>query len=63
MKNEILFIWASSNMSTRSNHVNAPYHFVHLGEVMDYVERKCEVMVDYLDMEAQNIDYTDVMKK
>lgn len=63
MENKFLFIWSDSGLSTKSNHVNAPYHFVHLGEVIDYIERKLECPVDYLDIEAEQIEFQDVIYK
>lgn len=63
MENKFLFIWSDSGLSTKSNHVNAPYHFVHLGEVIDYIERKLECPVDYLDIEDEQIEFQDVIYK
>ena len=63
MENKFLFIWSDSGLYTKSNHVNAPYHFVHLGEVIDYIERKLECPVDYLDIEAEQIEFQDVIYK
>lgn len=62
MNKDFLFIWADSGLSTKSNHVNAPYHFVHLGEIIDYIQKNLET-VDLLDIEAQQIEFQDVMKK
>ena len=50
MSSNLLFIWADSGLSTKSNHVNAPYHFVHIGEVMDYVEKNINEQVDLMDI-------------
>ena len=63
MEEKFLFIWSDSGLSTKSNHVNAPYHFVHLGEVIDYVERNLGSQVDYLDIEAEQIEFQDVIHK
>ena len=63
MKKDFLFIWADSGLSTKSNHVNAPYHFVHLGEIIDYIQKKLDEKIDLLDIEAEQIEFQDVMKK
>ena len=63
MNSNFLFVWADSGLSTKSNHVNAPYHFVHVGEVIDYVERKIGENIDLLDIEAEQTEFQDVMKK
>lgn len=53
MNSNFLFVWADSGLSTKSNHVNAPYHFVHLGEITNYIEKKIGEEVDILDIEAE----------
>ncbi len=63
MNNNFLFIWADSGLSTKSNHVNAPYHFVHIGEIIDYVERKLKEQIDLLDIEAEQTEFQDIMYK
>ena len=63
MENRFLFIWQDSGLSTKSNHVNAPYHFVHFGEVIDYVEKNIEGKVDYIDIEANQTEFQDIMEK
>lgn len=63
MKSQFLFIWADSGLSTKSNHVNAPYHFVHIGEVIDYVEKNIKEPVDLLDVEAEQTEFQEIMKK
>lgn len=64
MNSNFLFIWADSGLSTKSNHVNAPYHFVHIGEVIDYVEKNLrDRQVDLLDIEAQQIEFQDIMSR
>ncbi|MCI8412041.1 MAG: radical SAM protein [Clostridia bacterium] len=63
MNSNFLFIWADSGLSTKSNHVNAPYHFVHLGEVIDYIEKIIEEDIDILDIEAEQTEFQDIMKK
>ena len=63
MGKDFLFIWADSGLSTKSNHVNAPYHFVHLGEIIDYVQRTIGEEIDLLDIEAEQIEFQDIMKK
>ncbi len=63
MSSNLLFIWADSGLSTKSNHVNAPYHFVHIGEVMDYVEKNINEQVDLMDIEAEQTEFQDIMKK
>lgn len=63
MNSNFLFVWADSGLSTKSNHVNAPYHFVHLGEITDYVENKLGEEVDILDIEAEQIEFQDIMQK
>ena len=63
MNSKILFIWADSGLSTKSNHVNAPYHFVHLGEVVDYIEKNIKEEIDILDIEAEQTEFQDIMAK
>lgn len=65
MNNEskFLFVWADNGLSTKSNHVNAPYHFVHLGEVADYINKKLNQKVDIMDIEAEQTEFHNVMKK
>ncbi len=63
MNSNFLFIWADSGLSTKSNHVNAPYHFVHLGEITNYIEKKIREEVDILDIEAEQTEFQDIMKK
>ena len=63
MNSNFLFIWADSGLSTKSNHVNAPYHFVHLGEITNYIEKKIGEEVDILDIEAEQTEFQDIMKK
>lgn len=63
MNSNFLFIWADSGLSTKSNHVNAPYHFVHLGEIIDYIEKNIKEEIDILDIEAEQTEFQDIMKK
>ena len=63
MNSNFLFVWADSGLSTKSNHVNAPYHFVHLGEITNYIEKKIGEEVDILDIEAEQTEIQDIMKK
>jgi len=63
MKSNFLLIWANSGLSTKSNHVNAPYHFVHIGEIVDYIEKHLGENIDILDVEAEEIQFHEVMKK
>ena len=63
MNSNFLFVWADSGLSTKSNHVNAPYHFVHLGEITNYIEKKIGEEVDILDIEAEQTEFQDIMKK
>lgn len=63
MSVDFSIIWANNGLSTKSNHVNAPYHFVHLGEIISYIEKQIEQEVDLLDIEAEEIQFQDVMKK
>ena len=63
MNSKILFIWADSGLSTKSNHVNAPYHFVHLGEVVDYIEKNIKEEIALLDIEAEQTEFQDIMAK
>ena len=63
MNSKCLFIWADSGLSTKSNHVNAPYHFVHLGEIVDYIEKNIDFEIDILDIEAEATEFQDIMKK
>ena len=61
-RSNFLFIWADSGLSTKSNHVNAPYHFVHVGEIIDYVEKNINQKVSLLDIEAEETEFQDIMK-
>lgn len=61
-RSNFLFIWADSGLSTKSNHVNAPYHFVHVGEIIDYVEKNINQKVNLLDIEAEETEFQDIMK-
>ena len=63
MKSKFLFIWADSGLSTKSNHVNAPYHFIHLGEVVDYITKKLKQKIDILDIEAEQTEFQDIITK
>ena len=63
MKSKMLFVWADSGLSTKSNHVNAPYHFIHLGEIIDFIEKKTNEKIDLLDIEAEQTEFQDIMKK
>ena len=63
MNSKILFIWADSGLSTKSNHVNAPYHFVHLGEVVDYIEKNIKEEIALLDIEAEQTEFQDIVAK
>ena len=63
MNSKILFIWADSGLSTKSNHVNAPYHFVHLGEVVDYIGKNIKEEIALLDIEAEQTEFQDIMAK
>ena len=63
MNSNFLFGWADIGLSTKSNHVNAPYHFVHLGEITNYIEKKIGEKVDILDIEAEQTEFQDIMKK
>ncbi len=56
-------IWANNGLSTKSSHVNAPYHFVHVGEIISYIENELDEEVDLLDIEAEEIQFQHVMKK
>ncbi len=63
MKANYLMIWADSGLSTKSSHVNAPYHFVHIGEIIDYIQKEIKEEVDLLDIEAEQIQFHEVMEK
>lgn len=63
MSADFSIIWANNGLSTKSSHVNAPYHFVHIGEIISYVERQINEKVDLLDIEAEELQFQDVMKK
>lgn len=63
MSSNFLFIWADSGLSTKSNHVNAPYHFVHVGEIINYLENEMNQEIDLLDIEAEATEFQDIMKK
>lgn len=63
MNKDFLFIWADSGLSTKSNHVNAPYHFVHLGEIINYMKHHMGKRIDLLDIEAEQIEFQNIMKK
>ena len=62
MKKKFLIIWANSGLTTKSNHVNAPYHFIHVGEVVNFLNKKLNNSVDILDIEACQIEFSDIMK-
>ena len=63
MKSKFLIIWANSGLTTKSNHVNAPYHFIHISEVLNYVKSELENDVDLLDLEAEQIQYHEVIQQ
>ncbi len=63
MKTNFLTVWANSGLTTKSNHVNAPYHFIHIGEVINYIKKEIKQDVDLLDMEAEEIQFQEVIKK
>ncbi len=63
MKSRFLIIWANSGLTTKSNHVNAPYHFIHIGEVLNYINKNLKEKVDLLDLEAEQIQYHEVIKQ
>lgn len=63
MKAKFLLVWANSGLTTRSNHVNAPYHFVHIGEVLNYIKREYKEEIDLLDVEAEEIQFHEVIKQ
>ncbi len=63
MKPKFAIIWANSGLSTKSSHVNAPYHFVHVGEIVNYLERELKEKIDLLDIEAEEIQFQDIMQK
>ena len=63
MNSNFLFVWADSGLSTKSNHVNAPYHFVHIGEILDYVEKNLKENVDLLDIEAEQTEFQEIIEK
>ena len=63
MSNDFLFIWADSGLSTKSNHVNAPYHFVHIGEIINYVQNAIGEEIDLLDIEAEQTEFQNIMEK
>ena len=58
-----LIIWPDSGLSTRNNHVNAPYHFIHLGEVVNYLNRNLNQKIDVLDIEACQIEFPLFMEQ
>ena len=63
MSSNFLFIWADSGLSTKSSHVHAPYHFIHMGEIIDYVQKQVKEEIDICDIEAQHIEFQDIIKK
>lgn len=63
MKNRFLIIWVNSGLTTKSSHVNAPYHFIHIGEVLNFIKGKLEEDIDLLDVEAEEIEFQEVIKK
>ena len=63
MKSKFAIIWANSGLSTKSSHVNAPYHFVHVGEIINYLERELKEKIDLLDIEAEEMQFQDIMQK
>ncbi len=62
-KGKYLIIWPDSGLSTKNNHVNAPYHFIHLGEVVNYLNKKLDNSVDVLDIEASQTEFPSFMKQ
>lgn len=63
MSTDFSIIWVNSGLSTKSSHVNAPYHFVHIGEIIDYIEKNINKKIDLLDIEAEEIQFQDIMKR
>ena len=58
-----LIMWPDSGLSTKNNHVNAPYHFVHFGEIVNYLNNNLSNKVDVLDIEASQTEFPVFMKK
>ena len=63
MKADYSIIWANGNLSTKSSHVNAPYHFIHVGEVIDYLNKHLDSDVDLYDIEAEQMEFDKVIYK
>lgn len=58
-----LIMWPDSGLSTKNNHVNAPYHFVHFGEIVNFLNNHLPNKVDILDIEASQTEFPIFMKK
>lgn len=62
-KRKFMLLWPDSGLSTKANHVNAPYHFIHLGEVVNFLNKKLNNSVDVLDIEASQVEFPLFMKQ
>ena len=63
MTKKYLIIWPDSGLTTKANHVNAPYHFIHLGEVVNFLNKRLDNSVDVLDIEASHIEFPEFIKQ
>lgn len=63
MDSKFLIIWVNSGLTTKSSHVNAPYHFVHIGEVFNYIKGQLNEQIDLLDVEAEEMQFQDIIRK
>ena len=53
MSVDFSIVWANNGLSTKSNHVNAPYHFVHVGEIINYIEKQIKQDIDLLIFDCE----------
>ena len=60
---KFMLMWPDSGLSTKANHVNAPYHFIHMGEIVNFLNKKLDDSVDVLDIEACQIEFPLFMKR
>ena len=57
IKNKFSFVWADSKMLTKPLHVSVPYHFVFLGEVLNYIEKMINNEIDVFDFESGDTEF------
>ena len=56
-----LLVWSDSGLTTKSRKVNAPYHFIHFGEVATYLNKKIDGKLECLDIEACQNEFQEIM--